>query len=72
MIDILLENLDRLWRGETALKNQIVLARLASRPGSGPMTDRDHLWPWVPEMAQPAPAPEPYGIHTFCIPAATL
>ena len=24
VIDILLENLDRLWRGETALRNQIV------------------------------------------------
>ena len=24
VIDILVENLDRLWRGETALKNQIV------------------------------------------------
>ena len=24
VIDILLENLDRLWRGETALRNQVV------------------------------------------------
>ena len=24
VLDVLLENLDRLWRGETALKNQVV------------------------------------------------